>query len=52
LDQSFVDLLRGLGKSIAVYTCNSDEEIHKALHLGVDILISDLPQKALLLRDK
>jgi glycerophosphoryl diester phosphodiesterase len=51
LHESFVALLRGKGKCIAVYTCNSDDEINKALHLGVDILISDLPQKALNLRD-
>jgi glycerophosphoryl diester phosphodiesterase len=51
LDESFVGLLRGQGKSIAVYTCNCDEEINKALNLGVDILISDLPQKALQMRD-
>jgi glycerophosphoryl diester phosphodiesterase len=51
LDDAFVALLRGKGKSIAVYTCNSDDEINRALHLGVDILISDLPQKALSLRD-
>jgi glycerophosphoryl diester phosphodiesterase len=51
LDESFVRLLRGQGKSIAVYTCNSDAEINKALRLEVDILISDLPQKALLMRD-
>lgn len=51
LDDSFVRLLRGNGKSIAVYTCNTDEEINKALHLGVDILISDMPQKALRMRD-
>jgi glycerophosphoryl diester phosphodiesterase len=51
LDESFVRLLRGQGKSIAVYTCNSDVEINKALSLGVDILISDLPQKALQMRD-
>lgn len=50
LDDDFVGLLRGQGKSIAVYTCNSDEEINKALNLGVDILISDLPQKALQMR--
>ncbi len=50
LDESFVRLLREQGKSIAVYTCNSDEEINKALNLGVDILISDLPQKALRMR--
>ena len=51
LNKSFVDFLRGQGKSIAVYTCNSDEDIGNALNLGVDILISDLPQKALALRD-
>ncbi len=52
LDEAMVRLLRGRGKSIAVYTCNSDEEINKALLLGVDILISDLPQKALHMRNK
>lgn len=52
LDEAMVKLLRGSGKSIAVYTCNSDEEINKALVLGVDILISDVPQKALLIRDR
>lgn len=51
LDEHFVRLLREKGKSIAVYTCNSDEQISKALQLGVDILISDLPQKALHMRD-
>lgn len=51
LDESFVRLLRGQDKSIAVYTCNSDAEISKALNFGVDILISDLPQKALQMRD-
>jgi glycerophosphoryl diester phosphodiesterase len=51
LNESFVRLLRSQGKSIAVYTCNSDEEINRALNLGVDILISDLPQKALRLRN-
>lgn len=52
LDAAMVSLLRGLGKSIAVYTCNSDEEIGTALELGVDILISDVPQKALRMRDQ
>lgn len=52
LDEAMVKLLRGQGKSIAVYTCNSDAEIGKALELGVDILISDLPQKALRMRDQ
>lgn len=52
LDIEMVDLLRGYRKCIAVYTCNSDQEINLALALGVDILISDIPQKALQLRDK
>ena len=52
LDRVIVKFLRDLGKSIAVYTCNSDDEINTALDLGVDILISDVPQKALKLRDK
>jgi glycerophosphoryl diester phosphodiesterase len=50
LDEAMVRLLRDHGKSIAVYTCNSDAEINKALKLGVDILISDVPQQALQLR--
>jgi len=51
LDQAVVKLLREQGKSIAVYTCNSDAEISLALTLQVDILISDLPNKALQMRD-
>lgn len=50
LDAAMVGLLRDHGKLIAVYTCNSDMEINKALELGVDILISDVPQKALQIR--
>ncbi|MDE2118759.1 MAG: glycerophosphodiester phosphodiesterase, partial [Betaproteobacteria bacterium] len=52
LDDAMVRLLRNHGKCIAVYTCNTDEEINKALELGVDILISDVPQKALQMRDR
>lgn len=52
LNAAFVSLLRTHGKKIAVYTCNSDEEITTALQLGVDILISDVPQHALRMRDK
>ena len=52
LGTEIISLLRDLGKSVAVYTCNSDEEINTALNLGVDILISDLPHKALHLRDQ
>ena len=51
LNEGMVRLLRDHKKSIAVYTCNSNEEISKALQLGVDILISDDPQKALHIRD-
>jgi glycerophosphoryl diester phosphodiesterase len=50
LDEAIVGTVRERGKRIAVYTCNSDEEIDRALALGVDILISDVPQKALALR--
>jgi len=52
VDQAIVDLLRKHRKCIAVYTCNSDAEINKALQLSVDILISDLPHKALMLRNQ
>ena len=52
IDRAIIDLLRAHGKCIAVYTCNSDAEITQALQLGVDILISDLPQQALTLRDQ
>ncbi len=51
LDQAIFDLLRDHDKCIAVYTCNSDEQINQAIGLGVDILISDVPQRALTLRD-
>lgn len=52
LDEAMAKLLRNHDKCIAVYTCNSDDEINKALGLKVDILISDVPQKALQMRDK
>ncbi|MFH2134656.1 MAG: glycerophosphodiester phosphodiesterase [Pseudomonadota bacterium] len=52
LDVDMVGLLRERGKSSAVYTCNTDAEIGRALMLGVDILISDVPQKALQMRDR
>ncbi len=51
LSRPMVDLLRTHNKCIAVYTCNSDEEINKAFQLGVDILISDVPHKALMMRN-
>ena len=52
LDVDMVGLVRERGKLIAVYTCNSDPEIERALMLGVDVLISDVPQKALQMRDR
>ncbi|MDP2759607.1 MAG: glycerophosphodiester phosphodiesterase [Sideroxyarcus sp.] len=51
LDEGMAGVAREHGKLIAVYTCNSDEQIGRALRLGVDILISDVPQKALQMRD-
>ncbi|MEN8259266.1 MAG: glycerophosphodiester phosphodiesterase [Pseudomonadota bacterium] len=51
LDDGMVCLLRNRNKSVATYTCNSDDEIRKALDLGVDILISDYPEKALEMRE-
>jgi glycerophosphoryl diester phosphodiesterase len=50
LNQAIVNLLRAEGKAIAVYTCNSEAEISKALQLAVDVLITDDPKKALLMR--
>jgi len=50
LNAAFVQLLQSQKKIIAVYTCNTDDEINKALSLGVDILISDVPHKALQMR--
>lgn len=51
LDQHLAELLRTHNKSIIVYTCNTDNEIDKALRLDVNILISDVPDKALEMRD-
>ncbi|MDD5578785.1 MAG: glycerophosphodiester phosphodiesterase [Methylobacter sp.] len=50
LNDAVIQVLRDKGKGIVTYTCNSDEEITKALKLGVDVLITDFPQKALQLR--
>lgn len=52
LDVDMMKVVRERGKRIAVYTCNSDAEIGRALTLGVDVLISDVPQKALQMRDR
>ncbi len=47
LSAAMVELLRSHGKQIAVYTCNREADIRRALDLGVDIIISDVPQKAM-----
>ncbi|GAB4116210.1 MAG: glycerophosphodiester phosphodiesterase [Sideroxydans sp.] len=52
LDKSMVGVARARRKLLAVYTCNSDEQIGRALRLGVDILISDVPEQALRMRDE
>lgn len=49
-NETITSLLRDCDKRIAVYTCNSDAQIMLALELGVDIIISDVPQKALAIR--
>lgn len=50
LDRQTVDLLHTHKKIMVTYTCNSDAEIRKALDLQVDILITDIPEKALAMR--
>jgi len=50
-NESIAKCLRDDSKGIGVYTCNSVEEIQKALDLKVDILITDYPQLALQIRD-
>lgn len=52
LNHFFMELLRDYEKVIAVYTCNSEEEIQKALDLNVDIIITDYPQLALQMRNR
>ncbi len=50
-NEAIAKLLQEQGKGVGVYTCNSIEEIQKALDLKVDILITDYPQLALRMRD-
>ena len=50
-NEPIAKLLRDHGKGAGVYTCNSVEEIQKALDLKVNILITDYPQLALQMRD-
>ncbi len=49
-NDSIAKLLRNHGKGVGVYTCNSEQEIQKALDLKVNILITDYPQLALRMR--
>ncbi len=50
LNEANVGTLINLNKTIATYTCNENEQILKGLRLGVDILITDDPQRAISLR--
>lgn len=50
INAGIVKLLQDHGKRLGTYTCNTDEEINKALALGVNELISDNPAKALAMR--
>jgi len=50
-NESIAKLLQEQGKGVGVYTCNTVEDIQKALDLKVNILITDYPQLALQLRD-
>ena len=50
LSEDLVSFLREHNKLIVTYTCNTQQEIQKALDLEVDILITDKPAKALQLR--
>ncbi len=51
VDETMMHVLRDQDKKVLTYTCNSDTHIHKALDLGVDVLITDDPQKALTMRE-
>lgn len=50
LNKDLVNFLRRHNKLIVTYTCNTQQEIQKALDLEVDILITDVPAKALQMR--
>ena len=52
LDDKLMQVVREKDKHILVYTCNSDDEISKALEFDVDVLITDDPQKALQMRSQ
>ncbi|MFW5443370.1 MAG: glycerophosphodiester phosphodiesterase [Methylococcaceae bacterium] len=50
LDTEIVAFLRDRYKLIVTYTCNTQQQIQKALKLEVDILITDNPAKAIQMR--
>jgi glycerophosphoryl diester phosphodiesterase len=50
LNPKVAQLVADHEKRLIVFTCNTDEQIRKGLDLGVDVLISDYPQKAMELR--
>jgi glycerophosphoryl diester phosphodiesterase len=51
LDETMMQVLRDQDKKVITYTCNSNTHIRKALDLGIDVLITDDPQKALIMRE-
>ena len=50
LDLKASQLIADQGKSLIAFTCNTAEQIRKGFDLGVDILISDYPARAIELR--
>lgn len=52
LSEELVVFLNDHNKLIVTYTCNTDQEINKALDLQVDILITDDPARALQIRSE
>ena len=50
LNAELADYMSAQIKLIVTYTCNTQQEIQKALGLEVDVLISDDPAKALQMR--
>ncbi len=51
LNKNLVYFLRDQNKLILTYTCNTQQEIQKALDLEVDVLITDEPATALQMRN-
>jgi glycerophosphoryl diester phosphodiesterase len=51
LTKNFIDKMHGYGKKVNVWTVNNRDEMAYFLHIGVDGIITDYPDDALLLRD-